>query len=406
VTVKVLFINQFFWPDVSATAQLLTDLASDLTRENVSVTVVTGRRAYGDTRELGPSREVHCGVQILRVGGGTLHRVGVWSRYRSYLSFWVTASLRCLMLSSHDVVVPLTTPPLLSCLASTLKWVKGSRMICWCMDVYPDLGVLLGALRKGGVTFRILDRLSRWSMRRADCVVALGVHMADKVAAKGLPRERIRVLPVWENVKEDASGNWAEAFRGEHDLDRQFVVLYSGNMGVAHEFDAVVQAADILQDAPEIVFLMIGGGPRRGEVESQVRERGLSNVRFLPYQPREALQQSLAAGDVHLVTLRAGFEGLLVPSKFVGALRVGRPLVFVGPKTGEIPDAIAAGKCGVVIEPGDGKGLAAAILRLKEDKALREEMGRNAKALFEREYTREKVTAKFIELIKEVAARQ
>ena len=106
------------------------------------------------------------------------------------------------------------------------------------------------------------------------------------------------------------------------------------------------------------------------------------------------------------MTLRAGFEGLLVPSKFVGALRVGRPLVFVGPKTGEIPDAIAAGKCGVVIEPGDGKGLAAAILRLKEDKALREEMGRNAKALFEREYTREKVTAKFIELIKEVAARQ
>jgi colanic acid biosynthesis glycosyl transferase WcaI len=401
--VNVLFINQFFHPDLAATAQLLTDLTEDLKASGVAVTVVTGRAAYSDGRSLGPPVEVYRGIRIYRVGEIPLQRKTIWARYLSYLIFWTAATARCLFLPRHDVVVPLTTPPLLSCLGIVLRWVKGSRVVCWSMDVYPELGVLLGAIKQGCVATRVLGALSSWSLRRADRVVPLGSHMARHLVAKGVPADRIRILPTWEDPKliVPIPGE-SNPFRVAHELDGRFVVLYSGNLGVAHEFGTLLDAASHLAADPGILFLFAGGGPLKRWVEDQVRSRSLQNVRFLPYQPREDLRFSLSAGDVHLVTLRPGFEGLLVPSKFVGALAAGRPILFVGPKAGEIPDALTAGDCGVVVEPGDWMALANAILALRADQDLLTRMGRNARALFERHYTRGRGTACFRAVLDEL----
>ena len=401
---KVLFINQFFHPDVAATAQLLTDLAEDLTAAGHSVTVVTGRASYDGGQDLGPTKDLHRGIQICRVGGIPLERKTVRSRYVSYLVFWVAATWRCIVLPRHDVVVPMTTPPLLSCLGVLLKWIKGSRVVCWSMDVYPELGVLLGAIREASAATRLLGSLNSWSLRRADMVVALGSHMATKIVAKGVSVERTRILPPWEDAKlVGPIPHKGNPFRVEHGLDDKFVVLYSGNLGAAHEFGTLLDTSEYLATAPEIVFLVTGNGPRRVWVEEQVRSRGVKNLRFLPYQPRETLRFSLSAGDVHVVTLRSGFEGLLVPSKFVGALAAGRPILFVGPKMGEIPDAIVSGQCGIVIEPGEWRLLAEAILELYRDEALRGRMGRNARALFEQAYSRGSATTRFAELLTHMA---
>jgi colanic acid biosynthesis glycosyl transferase WcaI len=401
--VRVLFINQFFYPDVAATAQLLTDAAEDLAASGVEVTVVTGRWSYSDGRALGPALEMYRGVRIRRVQGVALRRNAVWSRYLSYAAFWIAAGANCAALPRHDVVVPLTTPPLLSCLGAVVKRVRGSRLVCWSMDVYPELGVLLGALREGSVTVRILGRLMSWSLRSADLVIALGEHMAGRLTMKGVGRERIRVLPTWENATEivpaPRSGN---PFRAAHGLGDRFVVLYSGNLGAAHDFATLLDAAETLSDRPDIVFLIIGSGPRLPWVQTEAERRNLGNVRFLPYQPRDTLCRSLSAGDVHIVTLREGLQGLLVPSKFVGALASGRPLLYVGPRDGEIPDAIRAGECGCVIEPGDATALAEVIVALQADEAKREIMGKNARMLFERRYTREKAVADFCRILREV----
>lgn len=227
--------------------------------------------------------------------------------------------------------------------------------------------------------------------------------MARHLVAKGVPADRIRTLPTWEDpalvVPVPRESN---PFRMEHGLDGRFVVLYSGNLGAAHEFGTLLDAAGHLAAEPGIVFLFAGGGPRKRWVEDQVRSRGLQNVRFLPYQPREDLRFSLSAGDVHVVTLRPGFEGLLVPSKFVGALAAGRPILFVGPKAGEIPDGLAAGDCGVVVEPGEWMTLANAILELRANSDLLMRMGRNARALFEQHYTRGQGTASFRAVLDEL----
>jgi glycosyltransferase involved in cell wall biosynthesis len=399
----VLFINQFFYPDVAATAQLLTDVAEDLSAAGAEVTVVTGRRSYSDGRSLGPAQEMYRGVRIRRVQGVALRRNAVWCRYVSYASFWIAAAARCAMLPRHDVVVPLTTPPLLSFLGAVLKRVRGSRLVCWSMDVYPELGILLGAMRDGGAAARLFGGLMGWSLRSADLVIALGDHMAKRIAMKGVRRERIRVLPTWENATRVVpTAPSANPFRAAHGLEDRFVVLYSGNLGAAHDFRTLLGAAETLASRPEIVFLIAGGGPRLAWVQTEVETRRLSNVRFLPYQPRDTLCYSLSAADVHVVTLRADFEGLLVPSKFVGALASGRPLLYVGPRDGEIPDVIRAGACGVVVAPGDAAGLADAIVALQRDDVLRDAMGTRARRLFEQTYTREKVAAEFCRMLREV----
>ena len=400
---KVLFINQFYYPDVAATAQLLTDVAEDLAAAGAEVTVVTGRRSYSDGRSLGPAQETHHGVRIRRVQGPALRRNAVWDRYVSYAAFWMAAAARCAMLPRQDVVVPLTTPPLLSCLGVLLKRLRGSRLLCWSMDVYPELGILLGALRGGSATARLVGGLMAWSLQRADLVIALGEHMAKRLTLKGVRQDRIRVLPTWENSARIApTARSANPFRAAHGLDGRFVVLYSGNLGAAHDFGTLLDAAETLAERPDILFLIAGGGPRLPWVQAEVERRRLANVRFVPYQPRHALRYSLPAGDVHLVTLRPDFEGLLVPSKFVGALASGRPLLYVGPRSGEVPDAVRAGACGVVVEPGDAAGLASAIVALQRDDARRDAMGARARQLFEQNYTREKVAAEFCQMLHEV----
>lgn len=388
---------------MAATAQLLTDLAEDLVSAGVEVCVVTGRTGYSDGRDLGPARDSYRGIDIYRVGGVALRRNAIWSRYASYIVFWVTATVRCLGMPRYDVVVPLTTPPLLSCLAVFLKSFKGCRVVCWSMDVYPELGVLLGALAPDGMMTRLLSAASSWSLKRCDAVVALGEHMAARLVKKGIQPERVVVLPPWENPAEIMPlGGTENPFRRSQGLDGKFVVLYSGNLGAAHDVETVLLAAERLVREEEIVIAFAGGGSRRRWAEEQAHSRELMNVRFVSYQSRERLRFSLAAGDIHLVTLRSGFEGLLVPSKFVAALAAGRPIIFVGPGDGEIPDALQKGDCGIVIEPGDPDRLVDAVLTLRKEVRLRERMGRNARILFEREYTRRAVTARFAGLLNRV----
>jgi glycosyltransferase involved in cell wall biosynthesis len=151
-------------------------------------------------------------------------------------------------------------------------------------------------------------------------------------------------------------------FRDEHGLDDKFVVMYSGNLGLAHPFEAILDAAERVQPAlPHVVFLFVGGGPRLTWVQEQVQRRHLQNVRFLPFQPRERLAQSLAAADLHLASMRHELCGLVVPSKVYGVLAAGRPCVFLGPEESEAAQFILQHGCGSVLAHATGARLAATV---------------------------------------------
>jgi glycosyltransferase involved in cell wall biosynthesis len=233
---------------------------------------------------------------------------------------------------------------------------------------------------------------------RSDVVVALGESMAEELTRAGARAvevihnwadgEAIRPRPV-ERHPLRASWGW----------DGRFVVLYSGNLGLAHEFETLLGAAERLRQEPGVLFAFIGDGPRRPEVEERARRRGLGNVEFRPYVRREELGLSLTAGDVHLITLRSGMEGLLVPSKVYGILAAGRPSLYVGPGRGEIAAILDQGGCGRRVAEGDVAGLVHEIRAYAAEPARREIEGQRARRLFDERFTRERALARFASIL-------
>ncbi len=243
------------------------------------------------------------------------------------------------------------------------------------------------------------------SLRSAVANVVLGQPMRERVTALGVDPQRIAVIPNWADgglLRPVARG--ANPLRAEWGLGDRFVVGYSGNLGRVHEFGTVLDAAEALRSQADVVFLFIGDGAQKAALATAAQERALLNILFRPYQPREALGQSLGAADVHLVTLRPELEGLVVPSKFYGIAAVGRPTIFIGDPEGEIGSIVREAQCGTCVRQGDGEGLAQAIAALRDDPALRERMGANARRVFEERYDRAIAVGQWRQLLHDVAA--
>jgi len=389
---RILLLNQYYAPAEAATAQLLADLGACLARAGHAVTAVCSRRSYPDPTLVHPAREVIDGVAVRRLPGTGFGRTTAAGRVADYASFMAAAAVRLLLGPRFDVVVVLTTPPLLATLALAGARVRRGRVVYWVMDVYPDVAFALGVLRRESPAGRALEGLARRTLRAADAVVALGETMAERLA--GLGARRVEVIHNWSDGQAvhpaPAAGH---PLRSAWGWDGRFVVLYSGNLGLAHEFDTVLAAAERLGDRPEIRLAFVGGGPREAEVRREIGRRGLTNVELRTHQAREDLGQSLTAGDVHLVTLRAGLEGLLVPSKIYGILAAGRPTLYVGPAAGEIDAIVREGRCGTRVGAGDAAGLAAAIRAYADDALRVAEEGRRARALFDARFDREHALA-------------
>ncbi|HQR65934.1 MAG TPA: glycosyltransferase family 4 protein [Thermoanaerobaculia bacterium] len=399
----MVFANQYFLPDEAATSQMLTDLVFTAVRAGHACRVVASDRSYRDGSVRYPRRDSLEGIEIRRVPTTAFSRASAPGRLANWFSFLGGASVTLLRGERPDVIVGMSTPALLGTLAVAVGRLRGARSAYWAMDVYPDLAFELGALRRGGIAGRVFAFLSRWTLRSADVVIALGETMETRLKEAGARNvvavhnwadgEAIRPMPSSESH-----------FRRAYGWDGKFVVLYSGNLGLAHEFDTLVGAAAILRDETDLLIAVVGDGPRKAELERAVRDRNLQIVRFHPAVSRSTLGHLLAAGDSHIVTLRPRMPGLLVPSKIYGILAAGRPALYVGPKEGEVFNIVTRADCGVCIENGDSRGLADAIRRLRDDGVVAREMGRRARELFDREFTREGQTKKLLATLTNLAA--
>ena len=339
---KVLLLNQFFWPDSSATSQLLTDLARSLADEGHEVTVICsdkGGYAVSANDLDAPS------VLVYRVRALPFVR-GSFGRVLSYLSFYVSAAKRGLLLARQDLVVTLTTPPLLSLLGTLIKLVRGSKHFIWEMDIYPDVAVDLEYFRKGGFADRVTGALADFSRRHTDGIIALGECMRDRLQVRGTAPEKIFVAE-----------NWADG-AAIQPLPRtgspgKLVVLYSGNLGLAHDLTTITACISSLRDDERFSFVFVGSGGRRAELATYIEEQGIRSVELRPYVQRESLSESLAAGDIGLVTQRDTCCGSVVPSKVYGLLAAGRPILFIGPAAATPARIISQFHCGWHVEVGD-----------------------------------------------------
>lgn len=399
-THKIIFINRFFHPDHSATSQILTDLALDLARDGWNVEVVTSRLMYDDSAKLPVSENVG-GVRVHRIWTSQLGRGQLLGRAVDYFTFYVSAAFTLWRITTPDtVLVAKTDPPMISLVAAPVAKLRGATLVNWLQDLFPEVAVTLGMRVFAGPVFRFLRYLRNASLKAATTNVVLGQRMRDMVERQGVERDRIVLMPNWadgEEIRPVARG--VNPLRAQWGLEDTFVVSYSGNLGRAHEFSTIVEAAEALRHRADIRFLFIGAGAQRAELESQVAERKLANVLFHPYQPRSALSQSLSVGDVHLVSLNPALEGLIVPSKFYGIAAAGRPTLFIGDVDGEIARVVTDAHCGYAVASGDGTRLAALIEQLAGDRALCETLAANARHVFEQRFERKLVLQQWKEAL-------
>jgi len=380
----VLLVNQYYPPSDAPTGLLLADLAERLVVAGHRVSVLASRRAYEDARRSYPARERRRGVAVRRLRTTGFGRAGPGGRLLDYATFLVGASAHLVGRRRPDVVVTLSTPPMLATLAVASARLRQSKSVYWVMDVYPDIAFALGVLRADSLVGRALVRLARFALSRANVVVAPGEAMAEILRANGA--RVVESVPNWLAGEPIPLEVDAQGLRGDWGWTGKLVVLYSGNLGLAYEFDTAIRAAQLLRDRPEVRFAFVGQGGRRGEIEAEVRRLGLANVELRDPLPRDRLALGLAAGDLHLVTLRAEAAGLLVPSKIFGTLAAGRPTLYVGPALSEVAALVTGANCGVRIEPGDAAGLAAAIRAYADDPERRRADGARARRAHDERY--------------------
>ncbi len=388
---RIIFLNRYFYPDHSATSQILSDLAFHLAAGGKDIHIVTSQQLYDDPAAQLPSTETIRGVQIHRVATTRFGRSRLIGRTLDYLSFYWSMWRRVMSLARPgDIVVAKTDPPLTSVVAIWAARRRSAHLINWLQDLYPEIAVEIGVPLLKGPLASVMGYLRNRSLRRASANVVVGKSMAARVRGCKVAPERIHVIPNWINDTEVKPVRAAKnPLRREWQLENKFVVGYSGNLGRAHEFQTVLGAAEQLRDNIHIVFVIIGGGKQCDELAQQVRARKLDRAfRFFPYQEQSALKYSLSVPDVHWISLPPNVEGFVFPSKLYGALAAGRPVIAITATDGELANLVRENKCGFVVASGDSDSLSRTILYLAKDTRTRNRMAVQARATLDAKFSR------------------
>ena len=318
----------------------------------------------------------------------------------NYLSFLILAPLRAIALSRYDCTVVFTNPPLIALVGWLLRLLRGTKFVYVVEDLYPDVAIELGFLKRDGVATKIANKVSSFLLRHADRVVALGDRMKQELLAKGVKEDRVVIIPNWADGKQiypvEKSAN---LFAEKHHLKGKFVVQYSGRMGEGHDFSTILHAAKCLKEYDDILFLFIGNGPKRGEIAELKEQYHLDNVLLLTYQDRTDLRFSLGAADVALISLKSNLESLMFPCKVYGIMASGRPFIYLGSEQGEISRIAQTAECGFTVLPDEVESLVDTVLHLYQDESLRQELGNKAREYFLEHFERKLVTSQYYDLL-------
>jgi glycosyltransferase involved in cell wall biosynthesis len=406
---RILIINQPYWPDIAATAQHMTDWAEHLASRGHAVTVIASRSRYGERRAVLPKVDQHHGVTIHRVGSNLFHNGKVPGRLFDFARFHLLALWRVFHLPRPDVVVCLTTPPFIGVVGLLLKAFLGCRYIQYEMDVYPDLLHLLQA-RTSKPWQRVwrawvgrgLEGLHRKLLRSADRVIVLGRCMREHIEHKGIPSEKLALVSPWADPDEiHPLPPPLNAFRQEWKSSGRFVVVYAGNLGLAHDLDTLAGAIEQLNDGDGFQFVFVGGGRRMEELRRRLQGRG--HVLIRDYVDRKDLPQLLAAADLHLASQAAGTAGLIVPSKFYGILAAGVPTLYVGPPDSEIARTIREHPIvGEAVAISDVVGMVAALRRSRDRFMLEPPAAESIREVLKMGHTRQQCLEKLTAIVEDV----
>jgi len=388
--VTIVFVNRYGYPDHSATSQIMSDLAASLASSGLSVTMVTSRLCYDDSARELTTREQWKGIDIHRVWTSRFGRMHLLGRLADYLTFYLAVPWTLWrLLKRGDIVIAKTDPPLISLVVAAVAKLRGAVLVNWLQDVFPELVVAMGEPKIPFFMTRTLQALRNTSLRLAAMNVVIGERMSEYFHKQGIATGQLQVIPNWAHEGDITSMPAAESMLRESlQLSDKFVVSYSGNLGRAHDTDTIFDAAWKLRDASHIVFLIIGGGHGYDQLRSRAVQAGLLSIIFQPYQPLEKLSDSMAAADLHLISLKPELEGHIVPSKFYGIAAAERAMAFIGDEDGELARLIKANDCGFIVSQGNGDLLVQRVLELAADPDACLRYGQAARHLLQNRFSR------------------
>jgi colanic acid biosynthesis glycosyl transferase WcaI len=371
----ILVFNQYYWPGIEATANLLTDLTRELAKD-FDITVITGS-LYGV--DASPGRFNHHGVDVVRVRSSSFDRASLALRGLNYVTYMSQALAKGVFHRRRpDVVFCMTDPPMLADVGLVVARRFHAPLVVVSQDVFPEIAIELGRLENKALV-SLLRFLVEFYLRRADRVVAIGDMMRGRLMQKGTPDNRITVIPNWVDTKaivpKERDNEWAR----EHGVNGRFVVMHSGNIGHAQDLSTLIRAATFLRDIDRLALMIIGSGARMVELMNLSERLEVDSVTFLPYQPREQLSLSLSSADLHVVGLASGLAGYIVPSRLYGILAAGRPVVVAADRNSETAQLVESVGCGIVVPPGQPTSLASVIREAYEGQLPLAEMAQKAR---------------------------
>lgn len=368
----LLVFSQVYVPDPASVGQHMADACAEMVRRGWRVVVYAANRGYDDPSQRYPSREVIDGVEIHRLPFSSFGKRSIAMRLVAGTLFMLQCIAWGLWTSNLRSIFISTSPPMCAIAAITVSVLRGGKPIkYWVMDLNPDQMVVLGKAKETSLPVRLFDTMNRAILRRAADIVALDRFMAERLERKGVAiSDKLAVMPPWPHEGHLEIVDHADnPFREEHGLDGKFVIMYSGNHGPSNPVKTILEAALRLQDDENLVFMFIGGGVGKKEVEDVIAEHQPKNIRSLPYQPMDRIKYSLSAADVHLVSVGDEVVGVVHPCKVYGAMALARPVLLLGPDPCHVSDIIASHDIGWHIRHGDVDAAVATIRQIRQGDA-------------------------------------
>jgi colanic acid biosynthesis glycosyl transferase WcaI len=391
---QILFMAQCYAPEDVSAAVLITELATDLAKRGHRVTIVTGApnypqgRVFEGFRNRLYSAETLDGVRVIRTWSYISPSRQTLSRLLHYGSYSATAFYGALLAGKPDVLVSFSPPLPLGLSAWLLSRLWQVPWVLQIEDLYPDAAIAAGMIvNKKAIEF--FSAMERFLYQYAHRISIISESFRRTLLGKGVPDSKMEVIPVWADPNEVPPLPKQNSFRHTHHLDGKFVVMYAGNIGLTSCLEDVLGAAEILKCRSDIQFVIVGEGVKKNRLESEARTRALSNVLFLPYQPREVFPEMLAAADLGLVTLNASAMLSSLPSKIFNVMASARPVLSISPPESEQAHIVRQADCGRNIPPGSPERLADVVTLLKAEESALNQMGQHGRSYLEKHHTRQ-----------------
>ncbi|MGG1885881.1 glycosyltransferase family 4 protein [Priestia megaterium] len=408
---KIAFVINYFYPDLASTGQLLTELCLDL-QDDFEIVVIAAQPGYAGEQAKTTKlfqRDYLENIKVIRIRLPKVDKTSKVSRMSYIFSYFVLANLALWKEKGIDAIYTISQPPILGGLIGTIgKFFKKSKHIYNIQDFNPEQAAAVSYTNKQYI-FKFAKQLDMLNCRYSDCVIVVGNDMSETLK-KRFENKKIPhhvVINNWTNEAEilplSKEDNHIQNFLNKNNLSNKFIIMYSGNIGLYYDLENIIKITKYFKDYENLAFVFIGEGAVKQKMQLFVEENKISNVYFLPYQPKEFIKYSLNAGDVHLVVNQKGIKGVSVPSKIYGVMAAGKPILGVLEQGSEAQMLIEKSKCGVVVEPQDYEGITAQIeylYKLEKDKLLN--LGFNGRDYLDQHLKRDISINKYRETLNDV----